>query len=88
MIEYIKGDLMKAPEHYILHGCNAKGVMGSGVAKLIRAKYPKAYNDYRARYENVGLKLGNIIMSRQDDDKYIINVVSQDGYGKTGIHVS
>jgi len=36
MIKYVKGDLMKAPEKMIIHGCNAQGVMGSGVAYLIR----------------------------------------------------
>ncbi len=36
MITYKQGDLMKASETYIAHGCNAQGVMGSGVAKAIR----------------------------------------------------
>lgn len=87
-IEYRNGDLMKTPERFILHGCNAQGVMGSGVAKLIRAKYPKAYDDYRKHFEKTGLVLGEMIFSEQPDGKTIINAITQDTYGKTGIHVS
>jgi len=39
---YRQGDLVMAVEPIIIHGCNAKGVMGSGVAKAIRAYYPDA----------------------------------------------
>lgn len=31
----------------IAHGVNCKGVMGAGVAKQIRSRYPYAYNSYR-----------------------------------------
>lgn len=88
MITYEKGDLLQAPEKYILHGCNAKGVMGSGVAKAIREKYPSAYTDYRDVYNNRGLNLGSMILSVQDYDKIIINAITQETYGKTGVHVS
>lgn len=47
MIRYLKGDLLKVEEGIIAHGCNAQGVMGSGVALAIREKYPQAYEDYR-----------------------------------------
>lgn len=31
-IIYKQGDLLSCPERVILHGCNAQGVMGSGIA--------------------------------------------------------
>lgn len=40
MIEYRKGNLLDITSGVIVHGCNMRGVMGSGVALAIRNKYP------------------------------------------------
>ena len=37
-IIYKQGDLLEAEEVVIVHGCNAQGVVGSGVALAIRNK--------------------------------------------------
>jgi O-acetyl-ADP-ribose deacetylase (regulator of RNase III) len=87
-IRYVKGNLLEAPEQIVLHGCNACGVMGSGVAKLIREKWPKAYRDYRDVYDSNGLSLGSIVQSKQPDGKIIFNAITQSTYGKSGVHVS
>lgn len=59
---YIKhiGSLLDVTEGIIVHGCNCKGVMGSGIAGAIRRKWPEVYNSYRARFEIGGLHLGEI----------------------------
>ena len=36
MIQYKKGDLLSVTKGIIAHGCNAQGVMGSGVALQIK----------------------------------------------------
>lgn len=87
-IEYRNGDLIDTDIKHILHGCNARGVMGSGVAKLIRQKWPKAYEDYAVVYNSVGLQLGSYITSTQPDGKIVINGITQETYGKTGVHIS
>jgi O-acetyl-ADP-ribose deacetylase (regulator of RNase III) len=87
-IKYIKGDFLEAPERLILHGCNAQGVMGSGVARLIRDKWPKAYQDYAECYNSYGLELGSVLTSRQSDGKIILNAITQNSYGRGGVHVS
>ena len=87
-IRYVTGDLLQAPEQYLLQGCNAKGVMGSGVAKLIRNKWSKAYDDYRVAYDSYGLPLGSIVPSKQPDGKIILNAITQETYGRTDVHVS
>lgn len=49
-IEYRKGDLFhhNLPGKVMLaHGCNAQGVMGSGVAKAFKELYMHAYLDYQ-----------------------------------------
>ena len=81
---YKVGDLTKAPEYCIAHGCNAQGVMGSGVAKAIREAFPDAYRVYRSYYESQhGLQLGaNCYWD--NDEKLIVNMITQDRYGKDG----
>jgi O-acetyl-ADP-ribose deacetylase (regulator of RNase III) len=76
-IEYVEGDLLKTEIRHIIHGCNAQGVMGSGVAKAIRDKYPQAYRDYNDMYNSNGLELGQICVSVQGDGKIILNAITQ-----------
>lgn len=91
-IEYIKGDLFSTNVKTILHGCNAQGVMGSGVAKIIREKYPKAYERYRKEYERYNsLAMGQVIAvpcgDRQTDPdnfKIIVNAITQEYFGPDG----
>lgn len=91
-IEYRKGDLFSTDITAIVHGCNAQGVMGSGVAKIVREKYPKAYERYVNEYNlNKHLKLGHVIPvpcgDRNVDPanfKIIINAITQDFFGRDG----
>ncbi|WP_168898328.1 macro domain-containing protein [Bacillus sp. ISTL8] len=46
MIKVVEGDILQASEDIIGHQVNCRGVMGSGLAKQIRNKYPEAYDDY------------------------------------------
>ena len=84
-IEYIKGDLLHAKETYIAHGCNAQGVMRSGVAKAIRAKWPEAYKVYHGVYLSQGnnLHLGQVVTAYiEKDNKLICNCITQEFYGR------
>ena len=90
-IEYVKGDLFSTSIKTIVHGCNAQGVMGSGVAKIIREKYPRAYDRYRNEYElHQHLKLGSIIAvpcrdyEAPDTVRVIVNAITQEFYGRDG----
>ena len=84
MIRYTVGDLLGAPQKVIVHGCNSHGVMGSGVARQIRAKWPNVYEIYRLRFDTFGLDLGEIIPVRTIDDKIIVNAITQDSFGRDG----
>lgn len=81
-IEYVHGDLLATDIKHIIHGCNSRGVMGSGVAKAIREKYPSAYRDYNDTYNSYGLDLGDIIVSTQDAGRVIHNAITQKDYGR------
>lgn len=87
MLIYKTGDLLEAEEPIILHGCNARGVMGSGVAKAVRAKYPEAYDDYMAMHDGRGLKLGNVYWTWLDYPtglRIVGNAITQANYGRGG----
>lgn len=82
-IQYRKGNLFETDIYTIVHGCNAQGVMGSGVAKIIYDDYKEAYNDYREVFFDRGLTLGHIICA-PSNGKMIINAITQDNFGKNG----
>lgn len=79
-IVYKVGNLLDAPENVIAHGCNAQGVMGSGVAKAIKDAFPQAFRFYHDEYKTNGLKLGYNYVYRCDG-KLIVNMITQERYG-------
>jgi len=93
MIEYLKPyDITQVTHGVVMHGCNAQGVMGSGVAKSIRAKWPLAYERYHAfckGYEGSRL-LGKVVIvnvapeSEPPNSLFIANAITQQNYGKDG----
>ena len=95
MIKYITGNLLDSNAEIIVHGVNAQGVMGSGVALAIRQKYPLAYTEYIKKHKNSGWSEGDcqiidINYSNKHDRenkinlKYVANVCSQKYFGKDG----
>jgi O-acetyl-ADP-ribose deacetylase (regulator of RNase III) len=79
MIIYKKGDLLKAEQSIIAHQCNMQGVMGSGVAKAIKEKYPDAFSVYRYQLSAGIVRLGDYCAVKISD-KIIVNIFSQDKY--------
>jgi len=87
MINQITGNLFSVKEGYIIHGCNAQGVMGAGVGRTMKFTYPGAYNIYK-NYINKARELG---VSPLGSNTYyamnklvIINAVTQEYYGNDG----
>lgn len=62
-MEVHEGDLLSVDRGIIVHGCNCQGVMGSGIAKAIREKWPVVYDAYESHYYNCDdtLYLGDIV---------------------------
>lgn len=80
-IIYKKGNLLDVTKGHIIHGCNAQGVQGAGVALAIRNKYPNCYNDYRSIYEDEGLELGQAYPYCPNTDLIIWNAITQEYFG-------
>ena len=84
MITYKTGSLLDASETYIAHGCNCQGKMGAGVAKLIRDKWPIVFEDYIQHDKSMGLRPGDTTVTQLDDNKFVINLMTQEYYGTDG----
>lgn len=70
----------------IVHGCNSRGVMGSGFAKAIKALYPDAYTEYKELCDgetHYGLRtLGKISTTPINEDLYVISAITQKDFGR------
>lgn len=89
MIKFFNGDLLKSGCDIICHQVNEYGVMGAGIAKQIKEKYPKAFEDYvKAIKEKTskGENLPLIALSKQPDGVIIANMFTQRD-GKTDIEI-
>ena len=89
MLLFKQGNVLLADEdrHVLIHGCNAQGVMGAGIAKLIRSTYPTVFEGYRRLYETEGLRLGLIqpmSTCRYDLNKNCIAVINAITQAETG----
>lgn len=103
MLKRTKGDLIELAERgdfdIIVHGANCQNVMGSGIAKLLRNRYPEVFNA-DTEYTTVTypdtqhfpiLKLGNFsvacALSHKDHGKrfMVINAYTQVHYLPRGI---
>lgn len=95
MIEYRKGNLLDVTSGVIAHGVNCQGVMGSGVAKAIREKYPIVYEEYRKDvnswiegFSSTGGQLGRVQFVPISKVLVIANCFTQDFYGTLKRHVN
>jgi O-acetyl-ADP-ribose deacetylase (regulator of RNase III) len=84
MIKYVTGDLLKSSCTILCHQVNCKGVMGSGLAKQIKNKYPHVYKEYKFLCDTFMSKhlLGEAQYISCDDGHIIANLFSQNDYGK------
>lgn len=94
MIEYLKKDISTIDRGVVAHGTNCCGVMGSGVAKALRDKYPTIFNLYKMMcdthmsthiellgkvcFVDVGLEV------TPNTELIIANCFTQESYGRDG----
>ena len=85
MIEIINGNILDTDCNIICHQVNCQGVMGSGLAKQIREKWPCVYDVYKKRVSPK--ELGKICLVNIVGNvpiQGVINMFAQDGYGRDG----
>lgn len=85
-----EGNVFDSDAKIICHQVNCQGVMGSGVAKEVRERYPKVYEEYHIYCESnkdcPERMLGVAQMVPVDDkgSRWIVNCFGQNGYGYDG----
>lgn len=90
MFQVVHSDLLAALDagqiQVVGHQVNCQGVMGAGLARQIRERYPQALSDYRAAHTSGRLILGAAVMSRVADQRWIAHLTGQDRYGRDQQH--
>jgi O-acetyl-ADP-ribose deacetylase (regulator of RNase III) len=85
MITIINGDILEANKDIIGHQVNCKGVMGAGLAKKIKEKYPIVFTEYKKicdEHKGSNFCLGNYQIVKVNSNKWIANLFGQYGYGR------
>ncbi len=85
MIQYVKGDLFTYPGlDAIGHGCNCKGVMGSGIAAQFARFYPRMVSHYSRLCHEGKFRPGDYFTwgHLEDGHQLIYNMATQDKPGK------
>ena len=89
MIHYVKGNLLDSNCDYICHQVNCQGVMGSGIARQIRERWPEVYEGYKRFCEYYNTRdeslLGKVMITNRGCPMRIANLFSQDTYGYDGM---
>lgn len=88
MIRHVVGNLFNGDVDIIAHQVNCQGIMGSGVAKQVRERFPNVFRYYRhmcERYQNKPELLGSaqFVSVKQPDGRHITiaNLFAQLTYG-------
>ena len=86
MIKIIDGNLFDSKANIIGHQCNCQGVMGSGVAKAIRDKWPEIFTEYRSYVDMCfGTPLGSVCYAPINNSNQVVaNMFAQSSYGYDG----
>ena len=69
---YLRTDLFLSPARTLVNAVNTVGVMGKGLAKSFKQRYPDMYREYRALCDRGALKPGKLHLWR-GPDKWVLN---------------
>lgn len=89
MIKYYTGNILESDVNIICQQVNHQGVMGAGLAKQIKDKYPEVMNSYldicKLPFEIIR-RNGVIAWSTINVDKVIASIFGQEYYGTDRRH--
>lgn len=79
-----RGNILSVTEGIIVHQCNMRGVMGAGLAKQIKAKWPKVFVEYREALSETR-QLGHVIYTDINRQLQVASLLGQQHYEPRGI---
>lgn len=80
-VRYLTGDMFTTTQPAFGHGVNTQGVMGSGIARIIRNLYPAVFPPYKKACDNGTLKGGGMLPVQIENGPLILNIASQEKPG-------
>lgn len=95
-IRFVEGDILNGKCNIICQSVNHKGVMGSGLARQIRDRYPNIMGGYigmcnthtfRSIMRN-GLTYFHTVVHEDGGVQQIASIFGQDGYGRDRRHTN
>lgn len=88
-MKVVRGDILDAKHGIICHQVNCQLVMGAGLAKQIRDKYPIVFSEYSKLSGTVPMnkRLGKCqVVEVKPKDLFVANLFGQFAYGRIGVH--
>src|SRR5699024_11150703 len=76
MIVYKKGNLLEDEAEALVNAVNTVGVMGAGIAKQFKEKFPEMFDKYKKACQQGEVKLGKmhvVPVETEVGKKYIVN---------------
>ncbi len=79
MLERRIGNIFNENAQALVNPVNTEGVMGKGLAYQFKKKYPKNFDEYKARCDNDEFFIGSdLVYTVEEDDKYIIDLPTKE----------
>jgi O-acetyl-ADP-ribose deacetylase (regulator of RNase III) len=73
MIRYLDSDLFASPAQTLVNPVNTVGVMGAGLARVFRDRYPEMFREYQALCRAGRLSIGALHLWR-GPDRWVLNL--------------
>ena len=67
MLTYLYNSIFDSPAQTLVNTVNTEGVMGKGIAKSFRERYPAMYGEYRKLCDNSDFAIGNLHLWKAND---------------------
>lgn len=72
MIDFVKGDLFKSKAEALVNPVNCEGVMGKGLAKAFKERWPEMYLSYQRACMRQELAPGGILLYSHSVPKIVL----------------
>jgi len=72
MLVYLRTDLFTSPAQTLINTVNTIGIMGKGIAKAFKERYPEMFRLYREYCEKGEFQTGNLMLWR-GPDRWVLN---------------
>jgi len=76
----VSGDLFASDMETYVNAVNCRGVMGAGVAKIFKQRYPEMFADYQKRCQDRTVKLGEPYLWDDGSSPKVLNFPTKDDW--------